>query len=99
MKEAGHMSYDEFCGELNEQLAKQMLERFAKLQRKHPYPCPRCGRDNMGIRATRNALSRRANIYICDMCGTQEALEDMMDSRTSLTEWGYIKAKKTGSNG
>lgn len=93
------MSYDEFCGELNEQLAKQMLESFAELQRKHPYPCPRCGRFAMDNDPVRNALSRRATVYICDACGVQEALEDMMDSRTPLTEWAYIKTKEAVSNG
>ena len=47
----------------------------------------------------RNALSRRASVQICDACGTQEALEDMMDSRTPLTEWAYIKMKEAVNNG
>ena len=99
MKAAGHMSYDEFCKELNEQLAKQMLENFGKIQSQHPYPCPRCGRDTMDDSPARNALSRRANVQICDACGMQEALEDMMDGRTPLTDWAYIKMKEAVNNG
>mgnify|MGYP007134702696 FL=1 len=41
---------------------------------------------------TRNALSRRATVYICDACGMQEALEDMMDSITPLTAWAIVAA-------
>lgn len=41
---------------------------------------------------THNALSRRATVYICDACGMQEALEDMMDSRTPLTAWAIVAA-------
>ena len=41
---------------------------------------------------TRNALSRRATVYICDACGMQEALEDMMDSITPLTAWAIAAA-------
>ena len=47
----------------------------------------------------RNALSRRASVQICDACGMQEALEDMMDSRTPLTDWAYIKMKEAVNNG
>ena len=41
---------------------------------------------------TRNALSRRTTVYICDACGMQEALEDMMDSITPLTAWALVAA-------
>lgn len=41
---------------------------------------------------TRNALSRRATVYICDACGMTEAMEDMMDSRTPLTAWAIVSA-------
>lgn len=41
---------------------------------------------------TRNALSRRATVYICDACGTQEAIEDMMGSRDPLTAWAIAAA-------
>lgn len=41
---------------------------------------------------TRNALSRRTAIYICDACGTQETIEDMMGSRGPLTAWAIAAA-------
>lgn len=39
-------------------------------------PCPRCGWMKMKEKLCTNALSRRADVYICDSCGTAEALED-----------------------
>ena len=55
--------------------------------------CPRCGKMTMDAESvTRNALSRRATVYICDACGMQEALEDMMDSITPLTAWAIVAA-------
>ena len=41
------------------------------------FPCPRCGERKMNpAGATRNALSRYADVYICDSCGIEEALDD-----------------------
>ena len=57
------------------------------------FACPRCGKMAMDAESvTRNALSRRATVYICDACGMQEALEDMMDSITPLTAWAIVAA-------
>ena len=36
--------------------------------------CPRCGSKSMKERIHTNALSRHADIFICDQCGTDEAL-------------------------
>lgn len=73
---------------LTEEVAKQLIEQFGEKQRNGHFACPRCGKMRMDVESvTRNALSRRANVYICDVCGMQEALEDMMDSRSPLTSW------------
>lgn len=37
--------------------------------------CPRCG-GPMHPEAGRNALSRRADVYICSACGIDEAMRD-----------------------
>ena len=55
-------------------------------------PVPLREDDNGRGGFTRNALSRRATVYICDACGMQEALEDMMDSITPLTAWAIVAA-------
>lgn len=72
--------------------AMEIITRFAKKQRGGHFACPRCGKMTMDAESvTRNALSRRTTVYICDTCGMQEALEDMMDSRTPLTAWAIAQ--------
>lgn len=69
---------------------KASLEWMANRQGKATR-CPRCGRPE--IQANRLlALSRRADITICETCGTQEALEDAsMVERMPLSEWAVVK--------
>lgn len=53
--------------------------------------CPRCGAaEEQGNRLL--ALSRRADITICETCGTEEALEDagLLECK-SLTDWTIVK--------
>lgn len=76
-----------------ETLARVLIAEFSKKQRDGHFACPRCGKMTMDAESvTRNALSRRATVYICDACGMQEALEDMMDSITPLTAWAIVAA-------
>ena len=49
--------------------------------------CPRCGRDTMKESIHTNALSRHADVYICDACGTEEALLKFMSNPLPMTEW------------
>ena len=78
---------------MNENEVKALIDRFAKKQQDGRVACPRCGKMSMDTESfTRNALSRRATIYICDACGTQEAIEDMMGSRSPLTVWAIAAA-------
>ena len=52
--------------------------------------CPRCGASLESF--ARHALSRRANIIICDADGTAEALEDAgMMPRKPLNQWWCVK--------
>lgn len=77
---------------LTEEAAKLLIERFAGKQRYWHFACPRCGKMTMDAESiTRNALSRRVDVYVCDICGLQEALEDMMDSRSPLTSWAIAQ--------
>jgi predicted RNA-binding Zn-ribbon protein involved in translation (DUF1610 family) len=44
--------------------------------------CPRCGADRMSPVDARNALSRKDNAtYVCDSCGTDEAMVNMAGGR------------------
>ena len=53
--------------------------------------CPRCGRDTMNENIHTNALSRHAEIYICDACGTEEALLKFMHNPLPMREWACLR--------
>lgn len=75
--------------------AKKMLEELGRMQEEGAavgLPCPRCGQDRMDAKPVRNALSRRAKVYICDQCGMEEALLDMARKEPlPLNQWGMIR--------
>ena len=76
-----------------ETLARILVAEFSKKQRGGHFACPRCGKMTMDAESvTHNALSRRATVYVCDTCGTEEALEDMLDERMPLTAWAITTA-------
>lgn len=72
--------------------AKAKLEELGQLQeagKATDLPCPRCGQYSMNEKPVRNALSRRAKVYICDLCGLDEALRDMAGKEPlPLNQWG-----------
>ena len=69
--------------------AKELIESLMPMQeRGERFPCPRCGYNRMNENPVRNALSRRARVYICDECGMDEALRDMTHTEPlPLNEW------------
>ena len=76
-----------------ETLARILVAEFSKKQQGGHFACPRCGKMAMDAESvTRNALSRRATVHICDACGTVEALEDMTGDRRPLTAWAIVSA-------
>ena len=75
---------------ITEAEAKAALERFAKVQRKHRFACPRCGAWAMDEDPIRNALSRHANVQICDKCGNDEAIRDYLGNPLPLAEWSIM---------
>lgn len=78
---------------MTEEQAKALIERFAEKQQGGYFACPRCGKMAMDAESvTRNALSRRATVYVCDSCGIEEALEDMLGERMPLTAWAITAA-------
>lgn len=70
---------------------KKLIEDFASKQKERHFPCPRCGRMIMHKNPVRNALSRRAQVYVCDACGMEEALEDMAGNHVPLSSWAICK--------
>lgn len=73
--------------------ARRLIERFAERQRGGHFACPRCGKMAMDTESvTRNALSRRADVYVCDTCGMLEGIEDMPENfKLPLSAWAITK--------
>ena len=75
---------------MNENDARALIGRFAKKQRDGHFACPRCGKMTMDTESvTRNALSRRTEIYVCDACGMQSFLTEVV--RDSTSDYPFAK--------
>ena len=58
---------------------------------KSPTHCPRCGRPAVETNRLL-ALSRRADVTICENCGSWEGLEDAgLAERKPLREWSILQ--------
>ena len=69
-------------------MANKVFEKWCEVQKQNRYlPCPRCGKSRMDLKLVRNALSRRANIYICSECGNEEALEEYFGYTQDISDW------------
>lgn len=56
--------------------------------------CPRCG-GRMPDPVTRGALSRHADgVYICEMCGTDEAIRDWKGNTLPLSSWKMVRSRR-----
>ena len=80
-----------------EEEARTTLEWYGKHQKAEDARCPRCGSFMPGKLHT-HALSRRADILICDRCGQMEALEDagILKTKIPLMEWIAIREPQDG---
>jgi len=76
--------------------AKNTLDWYGKHQPDEDARCPRCGEMMFGPKA-RHAISRWADITVCDSCGTAEALEKagMMET-TPMMKWAAIVIPQNG---
>lgn len=71
---------------------KKIIERFAEIQRgRGSRLCPRCGEAAMDEKPTRNALSRHADVYVCDRCGVDEAVRDFAKIPVDLSSWAIVR--------
>ena len=69
---------------------KQRIERLKTVQSDgNVHPCPRCG---LRVVHMRTALSRLADVYICDQCGMDEALRAENGHELRLDDWNYAAA-------
>lgn len=76
---------------LNSEVQKLLLDLKARQLAGERLPCPRCGRDTMKEKLHTNALSRHADMYICDECGTAEAMLDFMNNPLPLLLWACMR--------
>lgn len=76
--------------------AKRLIESLKTMQENpadgYTFPCPRCGHERMNENPVRNSLSRRADVYICNECGMDEAMMDMAGILPlPLNEWAMVQ--------
>ena len=76
---------------MNDEIKRALLDLRARQESGEQMPCPRCGRDTMKPNLHTNALSRHADgIYICDECGTSEAMLDFMNNPLPIEDWALF---------
>ena len=56
------------------EIKSRLLDLRARQDMGEKMFCPRCGRNNLKAPLAHNALSRYADLYICDECGMTEAM-------------------------
>lgn len=76
--------------------AMDIATRYGMTQRKTDVRllCPRCGRNTMDSNLYRNALSRRADVYICSDCGSAEAMADYFNVVDDVSNWNIAAFAK-----
>ena len=81
-----------------DKIQKSLLDLRAQQDTDTPMTCPRCGADTMKHPMTSNALSRVADLYICDSCGNAEGLLAFMRHSHPLHRWSVFEPKKLVSD-
>ena len=84
---------------MNERIERALAELRARQTAGEWMPCPRCGRDTLKPAVHTNALSRHARgVYVCDECGTSEAMLDFMSNPLPITMWALFRAPEHDSD-
>ena len=73
---------------------KLLLDFKARQDAGENLMCPRCGYDRMKPKLHTNARSRHADIYICDECGTAEAMLQFMNNPLPLSQWAFCNTDR-----
>ena len=96
MNQMGHMTYEEFCEHLKRHPSyitehtideKVIMEYKQKQLDGEKMLCPRCGEDRMRMPATYNCLSRQLDIFVCELCGAEEAIYEMNGTPLPIEYW------------
>lgn len=81
---------------MTEYIGRTLTDLRARQKAGDWMPCPRCGRDTLKPALHTNALSRHAEgIYICDECGTSEAMLDFMRNPLPIENWAIFQAPQS----
>ncbi len=83
---------------MNSKLLERLQDLKARQENGTYKRCPRCGRDTMKEKLYTNALSRLADIMVCDECGMDEAKLAFMRSPGTLYQWAALQPKKPASD-
>ena len=87
-----NMGYEQFSQDVTATTAaKKAVDEFAKKQKDGVHICPRCGQLTVKERLVTNAFSRHADVYICDVCGMDEAVQDMKGDPIPLKDWAIAR--------
>jgi predicted RNA-binding Zn-ribbon protein involved in translation (DUF1610 family) len=73
-----------------DEIARRLLDLKARQDAGEQMICPRCGRNTIKAPLGHNALSRYADLYVCDECGMTEAMLDMMRNPLPLEQWAVF---------
>ena len=77
---------------MSKNIQEALLDLKARQEAGEQMPCPRCGRDTMKPVLVTNALSRHADgVFICDDCGSAEAMLDFMRNPLPLECWALFR--------
>ena len=79
---------------MTEHMERRRLDLIARQQAGERMACPRCGMDVMKTPVHTNALSRAADIYICNACGSTEAMLAYMHQSSPLSGWAAFRPKR-----
>lgn len=76
---------------MTERMNRILFDLKARQEAGEHMRCPRCGADTMKQPLHTNAMSRVAKVYICDSCGSSEAMMEFMNQSFPLTSWDAFK--------
>ena len=83
---------------MTEKMKNHLADLKARQEAGEHMRCPRCGADTMKEPVHTNALSRIADIYICDSCGSAEAMLAFMKQQYPLTSWWAFQPERPESD-
>lgn len=79
-----------------EEEAKETINFYGRSQPSNDAICPRCG-ERMPGKKFAHALSRWADIMVCDFCGGMEAMESAgLVPKKPLMEWSCVEKPQKG---